>query len=98
MIIAARVSRILNVCDDQLVKAHVDLCAKFGLPTKVPAGITVEGLMEALKYNKRYLTEGTQMSLLQAVGRPWAVNGRYVIPVNNAIIREAVEQTMEVPA
>ena len=97
MIIAARVSRILNVCDDDLVKTHVDLCAKFGLPTKVPAGITVDGLMEALKYNKRYLTEGTQMSLLQAVGKPWAVNGRYVIPVTNGIIREAVEQTMEVP-
>jgi len=95
MIVAARVSRILNVCDDELVKAHIDLCAKFGLPTTIPAGITVDGLMEALKYNKRYLTEGTQMSLLAGVGRPWAVNGRYVIPVTNGIIREALEQTLE---
>ena len=95
MIVAARVSRILNVCDDDLVKTHIDLCAKFGLPTTIPAGITVDGLMEAMKYNKRYLTEGTQMSLLSAVGRPWAVNGRYVIPVTNGIIREALEQTLE---
>ncbi len=98
MIVAARVSRILNVCDDDLVRTHVELCAKFRLPTKVPAGITVDGLMEALRYNKRYLTEGTQMSLLQAVGKPWAVNGRHVIPVTNGIIREAVEQTLEVPS
>ena len=38
------------------------------------------------------------MSLLQAVGKPWAVNGRHVIPVTNGIIREAVEQTLEVPS
>ncbi|MBU1412636.1 iron-containing alcohol dehydrogenase [Myxococcota bacterium] len=98
MIVAARVSRILNICGEELVKAHVDLCAKFGLPTTIPAGITVDGLMEALKYNKRYLTEGTQMSLLTDIGRPWAVNGRYVIPVTNGIIREAIEQTMGVQA
>ncbi len=95
MLVAARVSRILNVCGDSLVKTHVDLVTKYRLPTAIPRGIFADGLMDALRYNKRYLTEGTQMSLLQDIGKPWTVNGKYVIPVANDVIRDAVVQTLE---
>ncbi len=95
MVVAARVSRILNICDDNLPRIHVELMKKYRLPTDIPPGISVDGLIEAMKYNKRYLTEGTRMSLLQDIGKPWVVNGRTVIPVPNGIIREAITQTLQ---
>ncbi len=97
MVAAARIARILNVCDDALVQVHEELIGKYGLPTRIPAGITVDGLMEALRYNKRYTVEGTQMILLADLGKPWTVNGRHVIPVTNGILREALEQILTSP-
>ncbi|MBN2723811.1 MAG: iron-containing alcohol dehydrogenase [Deltaproteobacteria bacterium] len=95
MVIAARVARILGACDEELVNLHIELISKFGLPTTVPPGIDVPEMLEALKFNKRYLTEGTRMALLEKVGVPWKVDGEYVIPVTNEVVIEAFRATME---
>lgn len=92
MAAAARIARILNVCSEDTVQIHDRLIAKHHLPIRIPSGITLDALMDALRYNKRYTTEGTQMILLSDVGKPWTVKGNYVIPVTNGILREAVEQ------
>ncbi|MBU1218991.1 iron-containing alcohol dehydrogenase [Myxococcota bacterium] len=95
MMVAARVSRIMGACTTDLVNLHDEIISKYKLPTKIPAGIKLRDIFETLKYNKRYLTEGTRMALLQDVGKPWAVNGKYVIPVTNDVLVEAVTKTME---
>jgi 3-dehydroquinate synthetase len=69
------------------------LLQKFGLPTKVPAYISNEDMIKTLRYNKRYLTEGTRMALLSDVGEMWHVKGDYVIPVPLDVLVEAFEQT-----
>lgn len=95
MIVAARVSRILGACDDELVRIHEELMERYMLPTKVPEGIRVSSLMEALKYNKKYLIEGTRMALLGDVGQLWNVDGDYAIPVSDTVLVEAIQACME---
>jgi 3-dehydroquinate synthase len=95
MVIAARVARILRACGDDLVALHEEIVSRFGLPRRIPRGIPARDVVEACRYNKRYLTEGTRMALLEAVGRPWTVSGQYVVPVANEVLLEAIGQTME---
>jgi len=95
MVVAARVSRLLGGCGDDLVELHEELCRHFGLPTLVPRGIPTEDVLESLRYNKKYLTEGTRMALLADVGRLWSVEDDYAIPVSDAVLAEAVELSKE---
>jgi len=95
MVVAARVARLLGACRDDLVDLHVELCRRFALPTEVPAAIATEDVLESLRYNKKYLTEGTRMALLADVGRLWSVEGDYAIPVSDAVLAEAVELSKE---
>jgi hypothetical protein len=78
-----------------LVDAHGALLAKFGLPTRMPAGIAAADVVEAVRYGKRYLTEGTRMALLSGVGRLWRVDGETAIPVSDKLLAEAVELAKE---
>jgi 3-dehydroquinate synthase len=93
MMVEARVSKILGGCGQELVDLHERLLQKFGLPTQVPAYISNEDMIKTLRYNKRYLTEGTRMALLSDVGEMWHVKGDYVIPVPLDVLVEAFEQT-----
>jgi 3-dehydroquinate synthase len=95
MVVAARVARLLGACGDDLVELHVRLCRHFGLPVAIPRGISTAGVLESLRYNKKYLTEGTRMALLAGVGRLWSVEDDYAIPVSDSVLAEAVELSKE---
>jgi 3-dehydroquinate synthase len=93
MMIAARVARVLGACRDDLVELHERVIRHFGLPTEVPANIATSDVLRTLRYNKRYLTEGTRMALLTDVGKVWSVGGEYVIPVSERVLAEALDAT-----
>ncbi|MCP4600040.1 MAG: iron-containing alcohol dehydrogenase [Proteobacteria bacterium] len=95
MMVAARVARLLGACGDDLVALHRKLCRRFNLPTTVPSSIRVEDILESLRYNKHYLTEGTRMALLTDVGHLWSVDGDYAIPVSDQVLAEAVKLNQE---
>src|SRR5262249_39127601 len=93
MMVAARVARLLGACRDDLVELHGRLIGHFGLPTEAPLDIATEDVLHSLRYNKRYLTEGTRMALLTEVGKVWSVSDQYVIPVSDRVLSEAFEAT-----
>ncbi|TDP75289.1 NTP transferase domain-containing protein [Bradymonas sediminis] len=93
MMIAARVSRLLGGCGDDIVELHERLIKQYKLPTRIPASIDIDDIMSMMRYNKRYLTEGTRMALVDGPGSLWSVDGDYVIPVSDAVLREAIKQT-----
>jgi len=95
MMVAARVSHLMGACRGELVDLHGRLLARFGLPFEVPFDIRASDVIDALKYNKKYLCEGTRMALLSDVGRLWAVDGEYAIPVSDDVICLAVEMSKE---
>ena len=93
MMVAARVARLLGACDNGLVALHERLIRHFGLPTEAPASIHTRDVLDSLRYNKRYLTEGTRMALLAGIGRIWSVTGEHMIPVSERVLTEAFEAT-----
>jgi 3-dehydroquinate synthase len=95
MVIAARVARIMGACKPEFVELHIELNKKYGLPVSVPKGINSHDMLDALKHNKRYLTEGTRMALLSDVGTMWNVDGEFVIPVPDQVLVEAFNLSLE---
>ena len=91
MMVASRVGRILGACDDEMVELHREVIEKYDLPTTIPANIEVDDIIAALRYNKRYLTEGTRMAIVEGPGKLWQVDGDYTIPVSDEVLREALK-------
>ncbi|MEZ4403226.1 MAG: NTP transferase domain-containing protein [Kofleriaceae bacterium] len=95
MMVAARVARLLGGCDDAMVEAHARVIAKYKLPTTIPAGMRIPDILDALRYDKKYLTEGVRMALVAKPGALWEVGGDYAIPVPDDVLVPALEATME---
>jgi 3-dehydroquinate synthase len=93
MMVAARVAHLLGACSSELVDLHERLIGHLGLPTEAPASIRTHDVVEALRFNKRYLTEGTRMALLSDVGRLWRVQAEAMIPVSEQVLAQAFEAT-----
>ena len=93
MMAAARVAKILGGWDNELVDLHEHVITKYDLPTTIPEDIDVEDIIAMTRYNKRYLTEGTRMALIDEPGYLWSVDDDYAIPVSDDVIREAVKAT-----
>jgi 3-dehydroquinate synthase len=95
MVAAAWVSHIMGGCKIELVKTHKNLISKYELPISIPKEINTKNILEALKFNKRYLTEGTRMALLTDVGKLWNVENDYVLPVTEQVLIEAIKLSTE---
>ena len=95
MMVAARIARLLGGCDDELVETHRRVIAKYHLPTTIPATMRIADILDALRYDKKYLTEGVRMALVAAPGALWQVGGDYAIPVPDDVLIPALEATME---
>lgn len=69
LVVAARVSRSLGLCDDELPQLVESLATSFGLwppgPLKLPAGS-----LEALLHDKKRGEGGISLVLLEALGKP----------------------------
>jgi 3-dehydroquinate synthase len=93
MMIAVRVARILGGCGDSDIALHRELIQHYKLPTSIPDDISPGDIIEMLRYNKRYLTEGTRMALVSGPGQLWSVDDNYAIPVPDEVVRTAVESS-----
>jgi 3-dehydroquinate synthase len=91
MMVAARVSRLLGGCDEEIIELHRHVIEKYELPTRIPESIKVDDILAMMRFNKRYLTEGTRMALVDGPGTLWSVDDDYAIPVSDAVLREAIE-------
>jgi 3-dehydroquinate synthetase len=96
MAVAAQVARIMGACNDALVSLHHTLLEKYKLPSRVPETIRISDVLDALRYSKKYLTEGTRMALLSDIGKLWSVDDDYAIPVSCGVLAEAIALTQEV--
>jgi 3-dehydroquinate synthase len=90
MMVSARIARLLGGCDDAMVELHREVIEKYALPTEIPASIGPDDILAAMRYDKRYLTEGTRMALVDEPGSLWTIDGDYAIPVSDAVTREAI--------
>ena len=84
----------MGMCDCAVVARTIDLCAKYALPFQIPPDQSVDRIMEKLPFNKTWTKEGSAMALLESTGRLFNVDSEYLLPVQDAIIRQAVTASM----
>jgi len=90
MMASARVARLMGMSD--LVATTARILRRFGLPTEIPASLRVADILAAMRYNKRFLVEGTRMALLRGLGELWSVDGEHAIPVSVAVLSRALHE------
>lgn len=90
MNVAGHVSHLMGGCSADVLEAHQMIIQKYGLPIHVPSHIKIDQILDAARFNKRYLVEGTRMALLSGIGELWQVADEFVIPVPDEVIREAL--------
>ena len=86
---AARISRRLGLCDDGFVAVQDRLLAAHGLPGRLPGGITLEAVLEALPRDKK--ARGGEIGWVLPKGLGEAVVEQRVPP---AIVSEVVAEIL----
>lgn len=69
MVTAAKLSESRGLCSAGTAKRIARLLERFGLPVHIPAGTLLEGLADALELDKKALTSGLRLILLQSIGQ-----------------------------
>ena len=69
MVTASRLSESRGLCDPGTTERLSALLACFGLPLKIPARISINGLCEALELDKKIIASGQRLILLNAIGQ-----------------------------
>ncbi len=95
MMVAAETAWRMGACSMKVVEFHESLLQKYKLPVTVPEYIRADDILEALKYNKYYRTDGIRMALPKTIGHLLSVGGQYSIPVNASVIVSAIEARKE---
>ena len=86
MVTATRLSESRGLCPEGAAERLSNLLERFGLPTRIPSRIAIEGLCEALELDKKAVASGLRLILLKAIGS--AV-------VDNASSRDDITAAME---
>lgn len=95
MMVSARVSHLMGGTGEATIDAHRQVLEKMQLPTTLPRRYSADRVIDTMRFNKKYLVEGTRMALVDEIGSLWMVDGECAIPVDDAIIAQAIEDTYE---
>jgi len=68
MVIAASLSESTGLCDQGATERVSALLSQFSLPVRIPAGISINGLLDALELDKKAIASGLRLILLNAIG------------------------------
>lgn len=90
MCVSAEIAKILQLCTEDVVFAHYALFEAYGLPTTIPEHIKTDDLLLTIKYDKHYLKGNPEMALVDHIGSVWEEKGRYGIPIDDALLRQAI--------
>ena len=88
---AAEISHLLGVSDISLIKQHKEILKKYDLPYSIPNSIERKDIINAIRYNKKFLHDTVQFVLVDKIGSIWNYNGDYSIPCDNDIIFSALK-------
>jgi 3-dehydroquinate synthase len=69
MVVAAGLSELRGLCARGLAARLATLLQHYGLPTRIPANVSIDGLSKALELDKKALASGLRLVLLDAIGR-----------------------------
>lgn len=96
-VVEARVGAALGTCAPSFVARTIAVCEKYHLPTQMPPDLTVDLIMAKMPFNKTWTAEGTYMTLPERAGKLYNVDGEWLLPVGDAVVAQALRDTMAPP-
>jgi 3-dehydroquinate synthase len=94
MMIAARIAEVLGYLSAEDVKRQEALLEAYDLPVHVPAGISVDDVIEVTTVDKKAKEGKARYALPVGIGKMHEFGGEYATYVDNDIVREAYESTI----
>jgi 3-dehydroquinate synthase len=91
MLVAAKISNLLGISDDGLVRTHEEILSRLGLPKRIPSSTSISAIEEMLKYNKKNYSGKIPFILLRGVGEMAERDGNYFSIVPKETVREAIK-------
>jgi 3-dehydroquinate synthase len=91
MVAEARISCALGFMNNGLCTKIADILTKIGLPINIPADITVDQIVETLKYDNKRKTVKNDFFLLEDFTRFHKQNGKIGTKVPEATLRQILE-------
>jgi len=91
MVAEARISCALGFMNDGLCKKIAGILSKIGLPVNIPADITIDSIIETLKYDNKRRTAKNDFFLLEDFTRFYTQNGKIGTKVPEDILRQVLE-------
>jgi len=97
MCVSAEVAYLLGICKENVVDEHYEIVGATGLPCFVPDTMTIDQVLDTLKYDKHFVGGHATMGLAKEIG--WMAanpeNDSYAFMVDTDTLRKAFERNIE---
>lgn len=90
MVCAAKSSIKLGYATESLLHYHLRLLETANLPTKIPKNITIDKIINQLKYDKK-VSDKTELVLLSDIGKPVMIEGRMSVPIEISQLKKILK-------
>ena len=85
MCFAARLSAAMGMCNEGASNRMIALLEQASLPTKLPAGLSIDGLMVAMQQDKKIVENEIRFVLLKGIGKV-----EYGVPISHETLESAL--------
>jgi 3-dehydroquinate synthase len=93
MVVESRLSVAMGLMAPELNQKIIRIFKKIGLPTKIPANISLEHVLETLKFDNKRKTARTDFFLLEDFMRFNKTNGKIGTRVPEEVLRDVLERS-----
>ena len=90
MVTEARLAEQIGLAPAGLAVAVRDAVTRAGLPTRLPAGISVEAVIAETHGDKKARAGAARYALPRGIGEMEAAEGRWAVPVPDALVQEVL--------
>ena len=90
MVAEARLGELAEFTLPGLADEVRDLCLELGLPVSIDAAIDTDAIVELTRSEKKARSGAAQYALPMRLGEMNAAGGRFSVPVEDALVREAI--------
>lgn len=86
---------LMGLCEAETVEVHRDIFLHYGFETTLPASMTTEAIVEALRFTKKSRYGDLRLALPASPGVLWHSDAEYAIPVPTEIMQKVIDRCHE---
>mmetsp|Transcript_38590 Transcript_38590/g.97151 ORF Transcript_38590/g.97151 Transcript_38590/m.97151 type:complete len:493 (-) Transcript_38590:1741-3219(-) len=92
MCVCAEISVVMGLAESSLIEQHIRVFQAYNLPCFVPAHMTVDAIVDKIRYDKHYTHKEPTMGLLTALGSMHSEEGVCGIKIKADVLKTALKR------